>query len=230
MPQEIVTSPAEGVYIFPEFSPAALAAFSTRGFEASRDLPCFLQSLGTDPHRFATVKQVQGDKIVVASGPLEGIEADALVTQERNLPLMIRTADCAPVFLFDPVQEAVGICHAGWQGVQKGIVSRTVETLQKEFGSKPSSLKVGIGPAIRAECYEVGGEFNDYFPGFIQSQGEKYFFNLVGAVGKQLRDAGVRETAVIDSGICTACSVDRFFSARREKDQAGRFISLVMLK
>ena len=143
---------------------------------------------------------------------------------------MIRTADCLPLFFFDPETTAVGMAHAGWRGIKKGIISRMLEMFQKGFESSLSSLRVGIGPAICRSCYEVGEEFLNYFPGFVERSGEKYFCDLHGVVKKQLVDWGIKQENVFDSGFCTACSVDQFFSARREGRDTGRLISAILLK
>ena len=87
-----------------------------------------------------------------------------------------------------------------------------------------------MGPSICEKCYEVGEEFKDYFPGFVEKRGDKHFLNLGAAVKKKLVEGGVPEKSVFDSKFCTACSVDRFFSARLEGLETGRFLSAIVLK
>jgi len=231
---EALTSPKTGIHLFPSFLPQALAAFSGREFDASKNLGGFLTALGlSSPERFFTVNQVHGDRVVLASSrsAQEIVDGDAVVTGERNLALVIRTADCLPVFLLDPQRRAAGLVHVGWRGAHKGILRRAVNLLAERFGSQPSSLCAGLGPAICKACYEVGREFHNYFPGWVRSEGEdRFFFDLPGCVKGELAKLRVPEDSVVDSGICTACSVDRFFSARREGSRTGRFISVVMLK
>jgi YfiH family protein len=207
-----------------------LAAFSGREFEASRDRTLFLEALGVRADRFCDLEQVHGSKVVLADRPFTGLAADGMVTKEKGLALLIRTADCVPVFFHDADAGAVGICHAGWRGAKSGVVLETVRTLAREFGSRPASIQVALGPAIRQMCYEVGEEFENYFPGEVARRGGRRFFDLVGAVKRQLRDAGVPEGSVSDSKVCTACSCDRFFSARREGNDTGRLISAILLK
>lgn len=230
---ELLECPAKGIYSFPNFSPDALAVFTTREFDASKETLQFLEALGVPPKEGRTIQQVHGDKILLTFGtsrPLGEEEADGLVTQERGLVLMIRTADCVPLFLFDPASQAVGICHVGWRGAKLNIVSKMIETLKQEFGTDPLNLVTALGPAIEASCYEVGPEFEDYFPGFVSRRGEKRIFDLAGFVKRELRQAGVPEEAIHDAKVCTACSTEQFFSARREGSQTGRFISAIMLK
>ena len=222
----------KGIFVFPSFSPRVLATFSSRDFDASRDLHFFLKSLGVPSGRFFTPHQIHGDEIALASGPgtEPGLDADGVVTEEKNLTLLIRTADCMPVFLFDPDRPAVGLVHAGWRGAQKKIVGRAIEKFRQAFGTEPSQLQAALGPSIRKSCYEVGEEFFDFFPGWVERRNGKSWFDLAGLVKHELVQAGVLEHSIIDSELCTACSTDRFFSARREGQNTGRFLSAIMLK
>lgn len=224
---------SDGIYHCSAFPASVLAVFSSREFDARRDLSRFLERLGLASNHFSTVRQVHGGRVIVASPSSNSLgdqEADGIITQEQQLPLLIRTADCAPVFLHDPVHSAVGICHAGWRGVQKEIIAETLRKLTEEFGSVPADLVAAVGPAICQKCYEVGAEFEDDFPSFVRREGRKYFFDLRGAVQQQLHDGGVREDSVYLTNLCTACRPDEFFSARREGNETGRILSLLMLK
>ncbi len=222
----------KGIFVFPSFSPRVLAAFSSRDFDASRDLPFFLKSLGLPSGRFFTPHQIHGDEIALASGPgtEAGTDADGVMTEEKNLTLLIRTADCVPVFLFDPDRPAVGLVHAGWRGAQKKIISRAIEKFRQAFGAEPSRLQAALGPSIRKSCYEVGEEFFDFFPDWVEKRNGKSWFDLAGFVKHELNRAGIPEHSIIDSNLCTACSTDWFFSARREGQNTGRFLSAIMLK
>lgn len=225
--------PCNEIYHLFASSNQVLAVFSTRHFDAAKDWKRFLESLKLPSDHFSTVRQVHGAKAVTASpslNPAGDLEADGMVTREPRLPLIIRTADCAPVFLFDPVTPAIGICHAGWRGAKAGIIERTVEKMKGEFGTSPARLEAAVGPAICVSCYEVGKEFKNDFPNFVVERDSRYYFDLVGEVKSQLYGCGVPEISVRESGFCTACSTDRFFSARREGRETGRLLSLLMLK
>lgn len=229
---KISRSSKREIYFFQEFLPGALAAFSTRSFEASRDLSVFLERVGARPGRFCTVEQVHGGKVlpVREPDPSGKPEADGLVTGEKGLALVIRTADCVPVFFRDPEAPAVGICHSGWRGAGKGIIFRMLDIFKTQFSSKPSSIGAAMGPSICRDCYEVGEEFREHFPGFVEEKSGKYFFNLKGALKRQLLEGGIPEHSIFISDLCTSCSVERFFSARREGPETGRFLSAIMLK
>jgi YfiH family protein len=218
------------VHSFPEFLPIALAAFSDKEFDAAMDLDRFLKSLGEDPDRVCTLDQVHGSRVVVAREPVQKMEADALVTNTKRLVLTVRTADCASVFFLDQKNRAVGICHAGWRGTKERIVQKTIVSLWENFHARAQDLTTAIGPVICANCYEVGAEFEAYFPvGLIWKAG-KFFFDLKQEIKRQLVEMGVLINSIADAGVCTACSTDLYFSARREGQGTGRLISAIILK
>ena len=223
-----------GVYSFPDFLPPAHFYFSTREFDAAKDLPFFLHTVGADRERYSTVEQVHGNRVLVMKkGETSWVpipEADGLITDEKGEALVIRTADCVPVFILDPDRPAIGLVHAGWRGAQKKILSEAIDLLQHEYKSRPSNLRVAMGPSICRKCYEVGDEFRDYFPTFVQKRAARNFFNLQEALKHELSQKGVPPGSIVESGFCTACSVDQFFSARKEGTQTGRLISAAVLK
>ncbi len=81
---------------------------------------------------------------------------DGIITNQPGCALTMNYADCAPIFLYDPVQQAIGLGHAGWQGAVKDLPGAMVRAMQQEFGSRPADLIAGIGPCIGPCCYEVG--------------------------------------------------------------------------
>jgi len=198
-------------------------------------------------------QQVHGARVSVVANENRGDvfeETDALVTNAALVPLVILTADCAAIFLFDPVQRAVGIAHAGWRGTVARIAQRTVVTMRDAFGSNPADLIAGIGPSIGPCCYEVGRDVIDAateaFEGRVEevlvepdmaSAGsfrasvneDKKHFDLWRANELVLLDAGVREERIETSRLCTACRTDVFYSHRAEHGNTGRFGGIVML-
>ena len=222
----------DGVYLFPEFLPAAVACFSGREYDATKELDSFLEVINVPPGRFQTVDQVHGNKVLLidVSSRSEIDRADGLVTKEKQLALVIRTADCVPVFFLDPEVPAVGICHGGWRGIKAGIIFRILDIFRTQFLSNFRSMRVAMGPSLCEQCYEVGEEFQNYFPNFVKEKGGRYFFSLRGAVRNQLLEEGVPEPSISISDFCTSCAVDRFFSARREGAGTGRFPSAIMLR
>jgi len=177
-------------------------------------------------------KQIHGDDILAARGGVGASkgcpDADAYITDEKNLPIAIRTADCVPVFIFDPRCRVIGLAHAGWKGIHKAIAAKTVQRMQEKYASQSSDLKIVLGPSIRECCYQVGKEFRGYFPLHVKERGGHLYLDAISANRDQLLQAGVRYENILDSGICTCCNKN-YFSFRRDGVKAGRMISLMML-
>lgn len=152
-------------------------------------------------------------------------EYDALVTDVPHTMLCICTADCLPLFLYDPGQNVVAIAHCGWRGICNGIVSNTVNAMVERFGADPSRIVAAFGPSICKRCYEVGGELKDDFarrfsPQEVESlftarTDGKFLLDSRGAVALELLRAGVRQEEIHDVGICTFES-DDYASLRGE--------------
>jgi YfiH family protein len=158
---------SEGVYFIDALGPEVTAAFSGRNFPESKR-GNFFDKAGLDRERFVRVKQVHGAEVVtVRQGkiPPPDFEADGLVTDISGTVLGILTADCIPAFFWDPVRKVIGLTHAGWKGLKAKILTRTLEVMETEYGSRPADVRVAFGPAIHSCCYEVGPEFQEYFPG-----------------------------------------------------------------
>ena len=188
---------------------------------------------GVNATALAWLKQVHGDEVIKVDEYYyrwESFkEADALITNVPDVPLSVRTADCVPIFLFDKRTNAIGLVHAGWQGSQKQIAPNTCRKMLQEFGTEAEDIFVVLGPAIRSCCYEVGPEFEKHFsPDVFQRNGGLYL-DLIKVNRLQLMDFGLERNQIFDCRICTACD-ERFFSYRREKEKAGRMLSIMMLK
>ena len=187
---------------------------------------------GVDVPRVFWRKQIHGDDVLVAkdSASCYGCpDADAYITSHKNLPIAIRTADCVPVFLFDPFKPAIGIVHAGWKGTVKEITIKTVNRMKESFGSKPEDIRAVLGPSIQPCCYEVGEEFRQHFPNEIIERASKLYVDVTKNNYRQLVKSGLKKENVVSTGICTCCN-PKYFSFRRDAEKAGRMISLMMLK
>jgi len=155
---------------------------------------------------------------------------DALITNSPGIGLVIRTADCLPMFFLDPARRAIGVAHAGWRGLAAGLPLRMVAAFRHQYHSRPQDLRVAIGPAIRSCCYEVGQEFSARFGPFVQVHGGRRTCDLIGAAIKQLQQGGIRPARMTDSGQCTSCSSSSWFSIRRNGQQTGRLFSFIAIR
>lgn len=205
------------------------AAYSGREFSNGR-YRAFLDKAGIEAASLVKLKQVHGAGLVRVSGdkqPGPDCQADGMVTDTPGVTLGIRTADCVPVFCWDPDKRVVGLAHAGWRGVHHAIVEKLVLAVVQNFRSQVGSLQIAFGPAIRKCCYAVGEEFAEHFPEFYDAK--TGHMDLIAAVTAQVKSCGVSTEHIFDSGFCTVCDNDRFFSARAEKGTAQRMLSVIQI-
>jgi YfiH family protein len=206
------------------------------------------QILGFEPEALTLGRQVHGSCValvragdrgrgaVAEDDAIEG--ADALVTNEPDIPLGILIADCVAVSLYDPAGHVIGIAHAGWKGTLARIAERTVAAMSDSFGTNPSDLLVGVSPAVATCHYDVGpnvadayaAEFGDDAARFVSGgAGEMRRLDLGEANVHQLLGLGVPADRIEKSAVCTACTPDLFYSYRRDGSATGRFAGIVML-
>jgi len=190
-----------------------------------KDLVCAKQAHGSNVKYVNEVDQGKGAFTYDTSIP----DTDGLVTDIRNLPLAIFTADCLAIFLYDPQRPAVGLLHAGWRSSKEKIVCRAIELMRSKFKTNPKDLFAGFGPCIRDCCYAVGEEFNNHFQYGLIKRNNGFYLDLMGINKKQLLELGVKEKNFFDTGICTSCQNNDFFSYRKEGDSCGRMMSVMML-
>ncbi len=160
--------------------------------------------------------------------------ADALITDAPEVYLLACFADCVPLLFFDPVQRAVGVAHAGWQGTVKQIGAATVRAMTAAFGSRPADLRVVIGPSVGPCCYNVWPHVAEQVRAALPSQPEavierdgQTFFDLWQSNLATLIASGVRPEQIDVSRICTVHHADRFFSHRATNGATGRFAAII---
>lgn len=155
---------------------------------------------------------------------------DALVSNTPNVLLTVKTADCVPILIGDPVTHAFAAVHAGWRGTSSSMVTRAIEQLASEYGAQASNLRVAIGPAANACCYEVGGDVISTFKERFQNADELLTptrdgharIDLHEANRNQLISVGVSRDRIHVAPLCTMDRNDLFFSYRQEKKLHGR--------
>jgi purine-nucleoside/S-methyl-5'-thioadenosine phosphorylase / adenosine deaminase len=198
-----------------------------------------LEAFGTSTEAMVNVWQIHSDRVLVVDQPLNGHEperADAMVTNVRGLTLMMRFADCVPIFTYDPVERVIGMAHAGWQGTLKDMAGRLVQSMVDAFGCAPANIIAGLGPSIAAHHYPVGPDVAHAFERLFREAGGRLLtgdpenpnLDLWHANGLQLEAAGVQKIEL--SGICTACQVGDWYSHRGEHGRTGRFAALMALE
>ncbi len=198
--------------------------------------------LGFLPSQVRSAEQVHGNGVAVVQrgGLAVAPGADALVTNRTGLLLMLLFADCVPVYIVDPVEQAIGLVHSGWRGTVSGIVAEAVHAMRENFGSRPELCLAAIGPAISGESYEVGQEVADHFRHLdilqhadalvprCESSG-RHTLDLRSVIYAQLLEAGLPAAGVSVSAENTYSDSQNFFSFRRD-GETGRMAGFLALR
>lgn len=202
-------------------------------------------ALGFDPNRLVLSRQVHGTDVRLVTAedrqsPFEQVpyEADGLITAEKDVPLMIFTADCVPILLYDPVGCVIGAVHAGWRGTVQDIAGITVRKMAHSLGSDPANIRAAIGPCISMCCFETSEDVKDAVEQaldgeasrYIDRRGEKYLIDLKGINSLLLERAGIQSENIDISPECTSCLSDKYWSHRATKGQRGSQAAVIMMK
>lgn len=204
------------------------------------------EAAGLDLSRAVGNRQVHGDAVKLIHETDAGrlaydarpYDADALLTDMPNLPLIAFSADCCTVLLYDPVCRCVGAVHAGWKGTALGVVCRAVQTMAEAYGSDPANIRAALGPSIGACCFETDGDVPEAILGgfgseaarFIEPRGEKFHIDLKGVNRSWLLRAGLGEHHIEMHPDCTACRLDRYWSHRKLGARRGGQIAVIALE
>src|SRR5213596_3837362 len=172
-------------------------------------------AIGVGDWPLFTAEQVHGNKIAiveraVASAVLSGVDGrefpgcDGIITNQPRVALGIYVADCCAVYIVDQKTPAIGLLHSGRKGTELGVVTNAIKQMIDRFGSDPATMTVQLSPCIRPPHYEI---------------------DFAAEIVRQCRALGVKE--IHDSGVCTACDLDRYYSYRAEKGKTGRLLALL---
>ncbi|MFH1067528.1 MAG: polyphenol oxidase family protein [bacterium] len=169
-----------------------------------------LENCGFSAASFVLAEQPHGSRVALVDCSHRGQtvpDVDALITRDAEVSLVIRTADCGPVFLFDSVQRAIGLVHSGKKGTEADVLTATIRAMEKSFHTRAKDVRVVLGPCIRPPHYET---------------------DFASEIARQARRAGVG--FFHDEGWNTAADLSRFYSYRAEKGKTGRHYSVLGLK
>ena len=204
----------------------------------------FLGNNQKRPEDIFLLHQVHSNKVLVIDQKSiipknDEIKADAIITNQKNLKIGLKTADCVPILLFSTDNDAIcGAVHAGWRGAKSDIIKNTIEEMQK-LCSKTENIQAIIGPCIRQESYQISQEFYDdfiaqdqKFQKFFKEDPTKsgyFLFNLPNFVKEKLKITGI--TKINDEFIDTYPS--KYYHSYRSfchgKKEDGRNISYIKL-
>jgi len=172
---------------------------------------CEIRSaIGVGDWPLFTAEQVHGNKIAIVEdcgrGPVgrEFPGGDGIITTRCGIALGIYVADCCAVYIVDPKTPAIGLVHSGRKGTEVGVVPNAIREMVDRFGSEPADMIIQLSPCIRPRHYDI---------------------DFAAEIMRQCQAFGVKE--IHDSGICTACDLDRYYSYRAEKGKTGRMLALL---
>ena len=188
----------------------------------------------------ALLNQVHGNKFHYISKHSKlhnKLEGDALITDKRNLPIAVLTADCVPILIYDKNREMIAAIHAGWKGGYKGIIKKVIKFMIKK-GCSSKNIIAAIGPCISVNSYQVKEDFIKRFIKkdktniiFFKKTKNKNYFNLNKYIHFQLKSLDINKIDVINKDTFNA--KNNFFSARRSisrnENDYGRNISVIMI-
>ena len=193
------------------------------------------------PHQKHSTNVAVIDRPDYTREELEGI--DALVTNLPGVAIGVRTADCIPVLLYDPVKRAIGAAHSGWRGTVNKISAQAVLAMMKNYGCRPADMKAIIGPGIGPDSFQVGEDVAKLFkesgfpieriwsfrgPRTEGSMAGGHHIDLWEVCRITLVECGLEDSNIQTAGICTYESPE-FWSARRDGPMCDRIISSIRL-
>ena len=193
----------------------------------SLDMTVLSKQTHTDNIRVVT--REDGGKGITKESDIE--DTDGLICNIPNMALVVFTADCIPILLYDERTKAVGAVHSGWRGTVKKIGARAVEMMCGEFDSRPENIKAAIGPGIGPCCFEFGNDASQYFEQkYLTKNGDKYLVDIWTMTRDILTESGVPLENIDMSKVCTVCNSDKYYSYRTHRDKTGRQAAIIMLK
>ena len=194
--------------------------------------------LAYDPHTLIHMRQIHSDRIVIVDQTLTfdtPPECDALITNALNTPLMVMSADCTGILIYDSQQKSIAAIHAGRAGALNAILPKTVEAMEKEFGSQKNHLHFILGPSIGGCCYEINEtiaaecETKGYADALSRRE-KKVFLDVNSILMEQLRNIGIQRDKIELTDHCTSCQNDEYFSYRADAQQTGRIAGVILLR
>lgn len=206
----------------------------------------FAAAVGADARGIVPARQVHEDTVRIVTAADAGRDlfeprsytADALVTNEPGLNLMVFSADCGIFLLHDPVTGCIGAVHAGWRGTVLGLPAKAVAEMGRLYGAKSENIRVAMGAGIGQCCFETDADvpramtaaFGSDAERYYTRRGEKWMVDLRGINLWRLREAGIAEEHMDALGLCTACHPELYWSHRAMGEQRGVQAAMIGLR
>lgn len=205
------------------------------------------ESIGVEVNSIVISKQVHKTNIRLVEKadcgkglfvPRDFDEIDGMITDQPNITLVTKYADCVPLYFVDPIRKVIGLSHSGWRGTVAKIGKVTIEAMQEQLGCNPEDIVAVIGPSICSDCFEIGEEvaveFQKAFPQdqetiLSDKQNGKFQCDLWAANRFVLNEAGLKPENIHISGVCTCCNDELLFSHRKTQGRRGSLAAFLAL-
>lgn len=191
----------------------------------------FFGVLGIDQTRLAIPQQVHSADVKIVEEPGYYRGFDGLITNKKNVFLIVSTADCFPVMIYDKSKQVIAGIHSGWRGTQKAIVTNAIDMMSKEFNSSTDDMLVYIGPGISKDKFETGSDVANLFDSRYRTEANgKYFIDIKQIILDQLKEKGIPGNNIESSELCSYGSSGYLHSYRRDRDKSGRMFSVIGMR
>ena len=178
--------------------------------------------------RMCTAVQTHSNKVRFVNEPLQKHKMDGFIASNKNIVLSIKVADCIPLFLHDEKTGLFGLIHSGWRGTVGEIAINSIKKMIQN-GGNPLHIRAVLGPSICQNHFEVKNDIVSQFHSkyVVPKRDASFRVDLKEIVIDQLVSMGINSNSIHDSGLCTFCREDLFFSYRRDKELNGRMIAVM---
>jgi hypothetical protein len=162
-------------------------------------------------------------------------QCDALITNHIDVPLMVMSADCTPILVYDPHNHAIAAVHAGRAGALNSILPKTLNAMHTHFGTSLEDIQIVLGPSIHGCCYEVNETIAQEvkekgYEDALLYQNEKVFMDVNTILYIQLRAMGISSHFIETSSQCTSCQHEHYYSYRANQQLTGRIAGVIVLR
>lgn len=177
--------------------------------------------------RITFANLVHGDNVAIDPKNTNFINnVDGIIVTKKNRFIAVTSADCLPLFIYDPVKKIIGVAHAGYRGLLEGIIQGMIASFKK-LDSDMASLRIYFGPAIGICCYNIPVERIEQFLAIYKYENGTYredngnFFIDISKIAHQIAiSEGVRRQNTEVANLCTKCNNDSFFSFRGDSRES----------
>ncbi|MEF9992579.1 MAG: peptidoglycan editing factor PgeF [Romboutsia sp.] len=208
--------------------------------KSSQDMKKLCDKAGFKFENLTTNVQIHSDivNVIDEKNIKQKIDGDALITNIKDVPLLIFTADCVPIALIDKKNKAIGIAHAGWRGTFDKIGQKTIEAMKNKYNTDVKDVICVIGPSIGPCCYEVSKDLIEKFntnltnseEKFYIIEEEKYYLDLWKINEHILESSGVSKVNIINLKLCSSCNEQNFYSYRKHNKTDKRIGMILQIK